>query len=152
MGNSFHSVTFRRISCLKDKRSDNVFTEQLKQAIEGEYRDYYVYKHMLTLTDDVFFQSFIKHIIEDEKSHYEMFQQLYYMLTGEFVQNPSKPKHPTSFKKAVKDALVDELEGVELYKEMLLTIPIPQAHDPLFIAMNDEMEHAIRLSTIYNSI
>jgi rubrerythrin len=129
-----------------------VFTEQLKQAIEGEYRDYYVYKHMLTLTDDTFFQSFIKHIIEDEKSHYEMFQQLYYMLTGEFVQNPSKPTPSISFKKAVKDALVGELEAVELYKEMLLTIPIPEAYNPMYIAMHDEMEHAIRLSTIYNAI
>ncbi|MET1014005.1 MAG: ferritin-like domain-containing protein [Paenisporosarcina sp.] len=116
-----------------------MFTEQLKQAIEGEYRDYYVYKHMLTLTDDAFFRSFIKHIIEDEKSHYEMFQQLYYMLTGEFVQNPSKPKHSNNLKIAIKDALVNELEAVELYKEMLLTIPIPEAYNPLFIAMHDEM-------------
>ena len=40
--------------------------------------------------------------MEDEKSHYEMFQQLHYMLTGEFVQNPPKPKPPTNLKASGK--------------------------------------------------
>jgi len=129
-----------------------VFIEQLKQAIEGEYKDYYTYKHMLKMTNDSFFQSFIQHAMEDEKSHYEMFQQLYYMLTGQFAQNPDKPNPSLSFKPAVKEALIGELEDTELYKEMLLTIPIAEAYNPLFIAMHDEMEHAIRFSTIYNAI
>lgn len=129
-----------------------MFTDKLKQAIEGEYRDYYFYKSMLKLTSDPYWQSFIKHVMEDEKSHYEMFQQLYYMLTGQFVQNLKKPNPPTDFKKAVKDSLVGELEATEFYKDMLLTIPIPQAYNPLFIAMHDEMEHAIRFSTMYNAL
>ncbi len=129
-----------------------MFIEQLKQAIHDEYTAYYTCKHMLTLTDDPFFQSFIEHVMEDEKSHYEMFQQLYYMLTGQFVQNPSKPKPALSLKQATKHALINELEAVELYKEMLLSIPIAEAYNPLFIAMHDEMEHSIRFSTIYNDI
>ncbi|MFX3673771.1 MAG: ferritin-like domain-containing protein [Paenisporosarcina sp.] len=129
-----------------------MFIEQLQQAIEGEYKDYYTYKNMLTLTKDPFFQSFIKHAMEDEKSHYEMFQQLYYMLTGQFVQNPDKPNPPLSLKQGTKDALIGELAATELYKEMLLTIPIAEAYNPLFIAMQDEMEHAIRFSTIYNAL
>ena len=48
----------------------------------------------------------------------------------------------------LKDALRDELEAAEMYKEMLLQIPIQQAYAPLFIAMHDEMEHAIRVSTL----
>lgn len=107
---------------------------------------------MLTLTNDPYWQSFIKHVMDDEKSHYEMFQQLYYMLTGQFVQNPQKPKPPTNLKQAAKNALADKLEATEYYKEMLLTVPIPQAYNPFFIAMQDEMEHAIRFSTIYNAL
>ena len=129
-----------------------MFNEQLKQAIENEYRDYYFYKSMIKLTDDPYWQSFIKHAMEDEKSHYEMFQQLHYMLTGEFVQNPEKPNPPTDLKQAAKESLVDELEATDYYKEMLLTVPIPQAYNPVFIAMHDEMEHAIRFSTMYNAL
>ena len=129
-----------------------MFNEQLKQAIENEYRDYYFYKSMLTLTEDPYWQSFIKHAMDDEKSHYEMFQQLYYMLTGQFVQNPEKSQPPTDLKQAAKESLVEELEATEFYKEMLLTIPIPQAYNPVFIAMHDEMEHAIRFSTMYNAL
>ena len=129
-----------------------MFNEQLKQAIENEYRDYYFYKSMLTLTDDPYWQSFIQHAMDDEKSHYEMFQQLHYMLTGEFVQNPPKPKPPTNLKQAAKESLEHELAGTDFYKEMLLTVPIPEAYNPFFIAMHDEMEHAIRFSTMYNAL
>ena len=64
-----------------------LFIEKLKQAIQNEYHDYHFYRSMYNLTDDPYWQGFIEHIYEDEKSHYEMFQQLYYMLTGTFVQN-----------------------------------------------------------------
>lgn len=129
-----------------------MFNEQLKQAIEDEYQDFYFYKSMLKLTNDPYWQSFIKHVMEDEKSHYEMFQQLHYMLTGEFVQNPPKPKPPTNLKQAAKDSLEHELTGTDFYKEMLLTVPIPEAYNPFLIAMHDEMEHAIRFSTMYNAL
>ena len=107
---------------------------------------------MYNKTEDPFWRDFIQHVYEDEKSHYEMFQQLYYMMTGQFVQNPKKPVPCYNFKRCVKQSIVDELDGVETYKETLLTIPIQQAYNPLFIAMHDEMEHAIRMSTIYNSL
>lgn len=129
-----------------------MFVEKLKQAIEDEYRAYYFYKSMLLLTNDPYWQSFIKHALEDEKSHYEMFQQLHYMMAGSFVPNPKKPIPAYNLKDAAKRSLVDELEAVDTYKEMLLTIPMQQAYNPLFIAMQDEMEHAIRFSTLYNAL
>ncbi|MFD1205788.1 MULTISPECIES: ferritin-like domain-containing protein [Sporosarcina] len=129
-----------------------LFANQLKQAIEEEYKAYYFYRSMYEQTQDPLWRDFIQHIYEDEKSHYEMFQQLYYMMTGTFVQNPKKPVPCYNFKECVKQSLIDELEAVEMYKEMLLTIPFQQAYNPLFIAMHDEMEHAIRMSTIYNGL
>ena len=129
-----------------------VFTDQLKQAIEDEYKSYHYYRSMHGLTSDPYWQDFIQHAYEDEKSHYEMFQQLYYMLTGTFVQNPKKPLPCYNLKECAKKALADELDSVETYKEMLLSVPIQQAYNPLFIAMHDEMEHAIRFSTIYNGL
>lgn len=129
-----------------------MFIEQLHKAIQDEYASYFYYKSMYELTDDPYWQDFIEHIYEDEKSHYEMFQQLYYMLTGTYVQNIAKPEPCQDLESCAKAALKAELEATELYKEMLLQIPIQQAYAPLFIAMHDEMEHAIRLSTMYNAL
>lgn len=129
-----------------------LFTNQLRQSIEDEYKAFHFYKSMYPLTDDPMWKDFIQHAYEDEKSHYEMFQQLHYMLTGTFVQNPKKPIPCYNLKEGAKKALVDELEAVETYKLMLLTVPIRQAYNPLFIAMQDKMEHAIRFSTMYNAL
>lgn len=130
----------------------NLFIDQLKQSIEDEYKAFHFYKSMYGLTNDPLWKDFIKHAYEDEKSHYEMFQQLYYMLTGTFVQNPKKPLPCYDLKDGAKKALLDELEAVETYKVMQLTIPTQQAYNPLFIALHDEMEHAIRFSTMYNAL
>lgn len=127
-----------------------MFVKQLRQAIEGAYQAYFFYKSMYALTTDPLWQSFIQHAYEDEKSHYEMFQQLYYIMTGSYVPNPKKLAPCTNLKECAKNALVDSLEAVELYKEMLLTVPFQQAYNPVFIAMHDELEHAIRMSTIFN--
>ena len=129
-----------------------LFTDQLKEAIEDQYKAYHFYQSMYGLTKDPLWQDFIKHAYEDEKSHYEMFQQLHYMLTGTFVQNPRKPLPCYDLKDGAKKALVDSLESVELYKIMLLTIPIPQAYNPIFIALHDKIEHGIRFSTMYNAL
>ena len=73
-------------------------------------------------------------------------------LRGHLYKTQRKPFPCYDLKDCAKKALLDELEGVETYKVMLLSIPIQQAYNPLFIAMNDEMEHAIRFSTMYNAL
>jgi len=134
------------------RKDVDLFIDKLRESIEDEYRSFHLYKSMHEKTNDPLWQEFIKHAYEDEKSHYEMFQQLHYMLTGQFVQNPRKPLPCYDLKECAKQAIVNELEAVETYKVMLLEIPIQQAYNPVFIALHDEMEHAIRFSTIYNAL
>ena len=130
-----------------------MFIDKLKQAIEDEYKAYHFYKSMYELTNDPLWQDFIKHAYEDEKSHYEMFQQLYYMLTGTICTKPKETIAVLRLERMCANGLLlDELEGIDTYKEMLLTIPIQQAYNPIFIALHDEMEHAIRFSTMYNAL
>ncbi|AOV06872.1 ferritin-like domain-containing protein [Sporosarcina ureilytica] len=129
-----------------------MFINQLKQSIEDEFKAFHYYKSMYKLTDDPLWKAFIEHVYEDEKSHYEMFQQLHYMLTGSFVQNPKKRLPCYVLKDGAKQALLDKLDSIETYKIMLLTVPIQQAYNPVFIAMHDEMEHATRFSTMYNAL
>ncbi len=133
------------------RKDVQLFIHQLKQSIENEYKAFHYYKSMYKLTDDPLWQAFIEHAYEDEKSHYEMFQQLHYMLTGEFVQNPNQELACYRLKDGAKKALLNKLDSIETYKLMLLTVPIKQAYNPIFIALHDEMEHAIRFSTIFNA-
>src|SRR5690625_5012899 len=100
-----------------------LFINQLKQSIEDEYKAFHYYKSMCKLTDDPLWKAFIEHAYEDEKSHYEMFQQLHYMLTGSFVQNPKKKLPCYVLKDGAKQALLDKLDTIETYKLMLLTVP-----------------------------
>lgn len=134
------------------RKGVQVFTKQLKQSIEDEYKAFHYYKSMMRLTDDPLWQAFIEHAYEDEKSHYEMFQQLHYMLTGAFVQNPKKELPCHQLKDGAKKVLLYKLDSIETYKLMLLSIPIQQAYNPIFLALHDEIEHAIRFSTIYNAL
>lgn len=129
-----------------------MFVSKLKQAVQDKYQAYFLYKSLEQQVEKPMWKDFIRHIYEDEKSHYEMFQQLHYMLTGSYVANPKRPAPCYEVKSCIQKALLDELESIEIYKEMLLSIPIQEAYNPLFIAMQDEMEHAIRLSVIFNAL
>lgn len=121
-------------------------------AIEDEYKAHHFYKSMLPLTTDVMWQKFITTAMEDEKSHYEMLQQLHYMMTGHFVQIDVERPVCRDLKTCVKHAIADELDAAKKYKMMYLTVPLEAGRIPFFIAMHDEAEHAIRFSTIYNAL
>lgn len=129
-----------------------MFLNDLKSAIEDEYKSYYLYKSMLLLTTDPTWQAFIADAMEDERSHYEMLQQLYYMMTGQYVQSEIEKPVCKDLKGCAKVAIENELEAAKKYKMMLLSVPIDAGRNPLFIAMHDETEHAIRFSTIYNAL
>lgn len=129
-----------------------MFIDDLKSAIEDEYKAYYFYKSMLPLTTDPTWKDFISHAMEDEKTHYEMFQQLYYMLTGQYVQSDFEKPVCKNLKECVKKAIGDELSAADKYKMMLLSVPIEAGKNPLFIAMHDEIEHGIRFATIFSAL
>lgn len=117
-------------------------SNELEKAIRDEYQAYYSYRQLEQLTEDPFWKKVIRHIYEDEKSHYEMFQQLYFLQTGRYVTGIEKPKPIESVRTFLLQAWEEELEAADFYKVMVLKTPSPQ---PFWIAMHDEMEHAIRL-------
>ena len=113
------------------------------------FRSHYI-KSMEPFAKVPMSKTFIEHAMKDEKSHYEMFQQLYYMMTGSFVQNPKKELACDDINEGVKRMVYMKLEQVETYKLMLLTVPFQQAYEPIFLALFDEIEHAIRFSILLN--
>ncbi|WP_433748615.1 ferritin family protein [Falsibacillus pallidus] len=128
------------------------FLEKLEKAITDEWKAYHFYKELKTKTNNPLFLEFIEEPMQDEKKHYEMFQYLHYLLTGNYYENEQEKVKFTTFKEGVLMALKDELEAADFYRDMLFELPNQQAYQPLFTAMTDEMNHATRFSTIYNSL
>ncbi|GGD23760.1 ferritin family protein [Pontibacillus salipaludis] len=128
------------------------FMKNLEAAIEAEWTANDFYKRLQEETPNPLFKEFIQHAEDDEEKHYHSFQKLYYQLTGRYYEHPMKRNEFESFEDGVVEALKDELEASELYRDMLLHMPVQYAYEPLFIAMTDEMEHATRFSTIYGRL
>lgn len=117
----------------------------LEKAIRDEYQAYYLYRQLEKETDDRRWKEVVSHIYEDEKAHYEMFQQLYFLQNGRYVTGIEKPKPFTSIREFLFTAWEDELEAADFYKTLVLRYATPKQATPFWIAMHDEMEHAIRL-------
>jgi rubrerythrin len=103
-------------------------------------------------TNDDFFRSLIDHARQDEKRHYNEFQEMHRRLTGQYYMNNEKMVSFPKLKEGVKMAMQDELEAAESYRTMMFEIENDEDFEVLFKAMSDEVEHAIRFSTIYNAI
>lgn len=76
-----------------------------------------------------------------------MFQQLYFLGTGEYVHQLKKPEPFTDIRRFLYQALEDELDAADYYKMLVLKSQGSDKTTPFWIAMHDEMEHAIRLQT-----
>lgn len=119
--------------------------KELENVIQDEYEAYYHYRQLYDQTDDPMLRKSVLHIVEDEKAHYEMFQQLHFLLTGDYVKNLQKPKPFMEIRPFLQTALEGELDAADHYKMMVLKSQGSEQSTPFWIAMHDEMEHAIRL-------
>lgn len=124
------------------------FVKMLAQSIEDEWNANDFYKRLGEDTSNRFFKDYIQHAEDDELKHYQLFQQLYFQLTGQYHQFEPEKVNYSSFEDGLKKAQKAEFEAAETYRSMLFMIPAPMAYQPLFIAMTDEMEHATRFGTI----
>ncbi|QPC45968.1 ferritin-like domain-containing protein [Mangrovibacillus cuniculi] len=125
-----------------------MFIQQLAMAIQNEYQAYHYYSLLKDRTNNPLFVDWITIAMEEERGHYESLQQLYYSYTQSFAPVEKKEEEMVSFRAAVLQSLESELEAAEMYRNMILEIPTQEAYKPLFVAMTDEQEHAIRFGTI----
>ncbi|MFD3447734.1 ferritin family protein [Microbacteriaceae bacterium 4G12] len=128
------------------------FLDKLKKSIDDEYEAAVFYGQLQKQTQNPFFQKLLEEIKNDEKKHFQLFQQLHKQLTGTFYENKKEKKEVPAFDKGIEDALLDELLASEEYREMLFEMPTSQAYYPLFTAMTDEMRHASALAAIYGRL
>lgn len=129
---------------------DRKLMDLLKEAMTDEKKDHRKYKHMIDMTDNKEIIEQIRRAYEDEAKHYEMFQEIYEELAGRNIQIITpEPEQQDRLIDAVKSSINDELEAVELYREIRAMLRGKKYRNMLFEIITDEQEHATRFVYLY---
>lgn len=123
---------------------DKTLTDMLQDAIDDEYVDYLKYTALSEIAADSEDAETLKSIAYDEFKHKRIFEEIYYSVVnapaiqprnyGEFV--------PTDLTIDLKEGLFDELEGVEMYRDILSAFDDLPTRDKIFEIITDEQAHA----------
>lgn len=128
---------------------------QLFKGMKGEAEARRFYRKLIDLAPNEKEADIINHFFEDEAKHYSKFKMLYEMLTGKVPELP-KPEAPdfSTYVEGVEQAILDELEAYEFYRDIYLSTSNMMVRDIFFEALTDENEHAAHLNYLYtkNSI
>lgn len=138
-----------------EEMSSAPFTDQTRflqlvlQAIYNERSAQLLYRDLEVRAETPFQKRQIRHAYDDEVKHERLLNQLYHNLTGQHPQvaYPPRPEIP-DFQTAIRGAFEDELEAVELYRDMYLMTYLPWVRDVMIQLLTDEFEHSTRFSYI----
>ncbi|MEN6348308.1 MAG: ferritin-like domain-containing protein [Syntrophomonas sp.] len=120
------------------------------EAMGDEKHDAEKYLRMMGMTSSEQIREQIKFAYDDEGRHYEMFQQLYYDLTGEMKDVPTPPvKMAKTLLGNVKTSINGELAAVEMYGEIYSLLDDKAQRDMVLSIIQDEQEHATRFVYVY---
>ncbi|HEU4965179.1 MAG TPA: ferritin-like domain-containing protein [Bacilli bacterium] len=125
------------------------FLQNVMKAIYNEREAQLFYRALYDRAQTPFQRRQIGHALEDEVKHERKLTQLYQMLTGQMPQVPM-PEAPeiADFEMSLRDAFEDELEAVELYRNMYMAVHYREIRDLMLELFTDEVEHAQRFTYI----
>lgn len=125
------------------------FIHDLQQALQGELEAIYYYQALLDLAPARDRED-IRHVREDEERHARTLSQLYFDLTGRPpVTFPVEAPELPSYLEGLREAVGDELDASEQYRDLYLSTYNNRIRDKIFAIMSDEQEHATRLTLLY---
>ncbi len=126
----------------------------LVEAMKDERHDRVKYQMMMKMTNDPMVKKQIKFAYDDEVKHYEMFQKIYYELTGEKIDIPipTNIEQYGTLMEAVQSSIEGESEAVELYRKIYSMLINRQMRDELFEIITDEQEHFGRFIYLYSML
>ena len=110
------------------------------------------YGQLLRQAPDPLHREFIQHARQDELEHLQAFTKLYHYYTGKIPQYTVDPVKYHSYKGGILQALKNELEAAEFYRNVQLSTTDQLIKDTFYFAMVDELEHATQFSTLYNTL
>lgn len=130
--------------------SYGVSPEQLIRAMKGEAEARLFYERLIQMAPNLQEAEIIRHFLNDEIKHYRNFRMLYRRLTGnEPVLPPLNLSTFTTYVEGVEQAILDELEAYEFYRDIYLCSWNHMVRNIFFEALTDENEHAAHLNYLY---
>jgi len=131
--------------------ADQKLLDLILEAMKDEKHDREKYRRMLNMTDNSTIREQIRFAYEDEGTHYEMFKELYYQLTGERVDVQTPPvKMAKTLLGNVKTSINGELAAVEMYGDIYSMLDDKEQRDMVLSIIQDEQEHATRFVYVYS--
>ncbi len=124
----------------------------LIHAMEGESGAIDFYTRLATMAPNKMAKDVVEHALNDEKKHLEAFVELYKALTGKTPKYKTPRTKFSNFKEGVWVAYNDELEAYETYRDDYLLSNDQMIRDTFFLAMTDEIEHAMRFGLLYQML
>lgn len=131
-----------------------LLVDKIIMAMKAERHDRVKYEMMMEMTTDPAVIKQIKFAYADEIKHYEMFQQIYYQITGEMldIPIPTNIEKYNSLMEAVQSSIEGESEAVDLYREIFAFMTNMQMRDMVFEIITDEQEHFGRFIYLYSML
>lgn len=128
------------------------FINQLTASIKGQREAISFYRGLLQLAPSEFARNQVQFALSDEQRHNQILTNLYVHLTGHQPSVNPQPKIPSNFLNGLTQALNDELEAADTYKQMYLNANQVWIRDIFFDIMHDEHEHATRFAYVRGTL
>lgn len=123
----------------------------IQQALSGETADRLFYSWLIENAPSNEDQQIIKGIRDNEISHYELFNQLYYELTSTVPQQVSGEQFtpPESYCAGLSQALLGEQNAVQKYRKILYAMQNRIHINVMVEIITDEIRHGILYNYLY---
>ncbi|MDF9845024.1 MULTISPECIES: ferritin-like domain-containing protein [unclassified Paenibacillus] len=122
----------------------------MKDSVQGERNDELFYNQLIQLAPDQGQVDVITSIRNDERTHNQMFRQMYKEITGYEVTGISNevPEQVDSYMSGLQKAFQGELSAVEKYRKIWFGLPYGVYKDTLYGIILDEQKHAAKYNNL----
>lgn len=124
----------------------------IQEAVAGETEDRMFYQYLIDNAPSAEDKEIISGIRDDEISHFNLFRQVYYQLTGQVLPPPQNVtfEKPANYCEGVKRALRGEQNAVRKYRRILYALQDRVQINILTGIITDEIRHGILYNYLYS--
>ncbi|GFI61463.1 hypothetical protein IMSAG049_00622 [Clostridiales bacterium] len=127
-------------------------SEMLYDAIDDENEDFAKYTALANIIGNNEDSEILRSISYDEYKHRQLFEEIYTMLVGKRpeIKEEAEEIKPNELREELVDQLFDEMEAVEMYRELMAAFGNSEIRDIIFEIITDEQAHASILNYLIN--
>ena len=133
--------------------TQKILEEMLIDSINDAHADYIRYSLLALKMETEENQELLKTLAYNKYKHRRIFEEIYYTLTGEmyYVKEPNSPIISHDLVAELTDRFFDELEAIEIRRDIMVSIENVEIRDMLFEIITDGQNHAAVLNYILSA-